>query len=129
MGERISVIRKGKVKMKDFQLRNDTKLMFRNDSVQELCKIVKNKKVLFVYGGGSVKKNGCYADVKNASKSEGFHVLWMHTMPFLQDAVKDVFNYSDRIHISVSDFIADGFRRMHFEDPYEAMAEKHRPED
>ena len=34
----------GKVKMKDFQLRNDTKLMFRNDPVQELCKIVKNKK-------------------------------------------------------------------------------------
>ena len=45
-------------------------------------------------------------------------------MPFLQDAVKDVFNYSDRIHISASDFIADGFHRMHFEDPYEAMAEK-----
>lgn len=65
-----------------------------------------------------------YDDVKNASKSEGFHVLWMHTMPFLQEAVKDVFNYSDRIHISASDFIADGFRRMHFEDPYEAMAEK-----
>lgn len=65
-----------------------------------------------------------YDDVKNAPKSDGFHVLWMHTMPFLQDAVKDVFNYSDRIHISASDFIADGFRKMHFDDPYEAMAEK-----
>lgn len=71
MGERTSVIRKGKVKMKDFQLRNDTKLMFRNDPVQELCKIVKNKKVLFVYGSGSVKKNGCYDDVKNAIEQSG----------------------------------------------------------
>ncbi len=65
-----------------------------------------------------------YNDVKNAPRSDGFHVLWMHTMPFLQDAVKDVFNYSDKIHISASDFIADGFRQMKAEDPYEALAEK-----
>ena len=45
-------------------------------------------------------------------------------MPFLQDAVKDVFNYSDTIHISASDFIADGFRSMESDDPYEALAEK-----
>lgn len=37
---------------------------------QELCKIVKNKKVLFVYGSGSVKKNGCYDDVKNAIRAK-----------------------------------------------------------
>ena len=43
---------------------------------------------------------------------------------FLQDAVKDVFNYSDTIHISASDFIADGFRSMESDDPYEALAEK-----
>lgn len=42
----------------------------------------------------------------------------------LQDAVKDVFNYSDTIHISASDFIADGFRSMESDDPYEALAEK-----
>ena len=43
-------------------------------------------------------------------------------MPFLQEAVKDVFNYSDTIHISASDFIADGFRSMESDDPYEALA-------
>ena len=63
-------------------------------------------------------------DVRRAPAGDGFHVLWMHTMPFLQDAVKDVFNYSDTIHISVSDFIADGFRSMESDDPYEALAEK-----
>ncbi len=65
-----------------------------------------------------------YNDVKNAPRSDGFRVLWMHTMPFLQNAVKDVFNYSDKIHICASDFIADGFRQMKAEDPYEAMAFK-----
>ena len=63
-------------------------------------------------------------DVRRAPAGDGFHVLWMHTMPFLQDAVKNVFNYSDTIHISASDFIADGFRSMESDDPYEALAEK-----
>lgn len=61
--------------MKDFQLRNDTKLLFRNDPVQELCNIVKDKKVLFVYGSGSVKENGCYEDVKNATEQSGAYLI------------------------------------------------------
>ena len=45
-------------------------------------------------------------------------------MPFLQEPVKDIFNYSKKMHIRACDFIADGFQEMHAEDPYEAMAEK-----
>lgn len=52
--------------MKDFGLRNDTKLLFRNDPVADVTALTSEKKVLFVYGGGSVKKNGCYDDVKKA---------------------------------------------------------------
>lgn len=63
-------------------------------------------------------------DVKKAPKGEGLHVLWMHIMPFLQEPVKDVFNYSKTMHISACDFVADGFRMMQSDDPYEAMAEK-----
>lgn len=63
-------------------------------------------------------------DVKKAPKGEGLHVLWMHIMPFLQEPVKEVFNYSEKMHISACDFVADGFREMHALDPYEAMAEK-----
>lgn len=63
-------------------------------------------------------------DVKNAPKGEGLHVLWMHIMPFLQEPVKDVFNYSQKMHIRACDFVADGFQQMHFSDPYEALAEK-----
>ena len=63
-------------------------------------------------------------DVKKAPKSEGLHILWMHMMPFLQEPVKDIFNYSNQIHISACDFVADGFQKTHYEDPYESMAEK-----
>lgn len=52
--------------MKDFQLRTDTRLLFRNDPLADLAQLVQGKKVLFVYGGGSVKKNGCYDDVQKA---------------------------------------------------------------
>lgn len=57
--------------MKDFQLRNDTKLLFRNDPVADLAALTAGQKVLFVYGGGSVKKNGCYDDVKKAVEQSG----------------------------------------------------------
>ena len=49
--------------MKDFQLRNETRLLFRNDPVQEIAALTAGKRVLFVYGGGSAKKNGCWQDV------------------------------------------------------------------
>ena len=56
--------------MKDFQLRNDTKLLFRNNPVKDLKEYVNKKKVLFVYGGGSVKRNGCYKKKSNAVTPE-----------------------------------------------------------
>lgn len=52
--------------MKDFIFRNDTKLFFRNDIRQTISEISKGHKVMFVYGNGSVKRNGCHADVLQA---------------------------------------------------------------
>lgn len=63
-------------------------------------------------------------DVKNAPKEEGLHILWMHIMPFLQEPLKEVFNYSKNVHISACDFVADGFKPMASDDPYEALADK-----
>ena len=57
--------------MKDFMLRNDTKLLLRNNPVEDLTTLAAGKKVLFVYGGGSAKKNGCYDDVAAAVKNGG----------------------------------------------------------
>ena len=57
--------------MKDFTLRNDTRLLMRNDPVADLTELTKGKRVLFVYGGGSVKRNGCYDDIKKATQLGG----------------------------------------------------------
>ena len=57
--------------MKDFTLRNDTRLIFLNDPQKQLEDITKGRKTLFVYGGGSAKENGCYDDVKQAAESVG----------------------------------------------------------
>lgn len=73
----------------------------------------------------SVKYTGMLLqDVKKAPKGEGLHILWMHIMPFMQKPVRELFNYSDTIHLSACDFVVDGFRQMQAADPYEAMAEK-----
>lgn len=57
--------------MKDFELRNDTKLLFRNDPTADLKKLTAGKNVLFVYGGGSVKQNSCHDDIKTAVEAAG----------------------------------------------------------
>ncbi len=44
--------------MKDF--------IFRNDIRKTVSEMAQGRKVMFVYGGGSVKRNGCHADVVQA---------------------------------------------------------------
>ena len=54
--------------MKDFTLRNDTRLLMRSDPVEDLARLMAGKRVLFVYGGGSVKGNGCHSDICKAAE-------------------------------------------------------------
>ena len=63
--------------MKDFQLRNDTKLLLLNDPAPTLTSLMSGKKVLFVFGNGSVFENGCYDDVFKSAKvaNAEFHEL------------------------------------------------------
>ena len=61
--------------MKDFMLRNDTKLLFRNDPTADLAELTAGKKVLFVYGGGSIKKNGIYDQVVAVLKECGKEIF------------------------------------------------------
>lgn len=61
--------------MKDFIFRNDTKLWFRNDIYADLSAIVRGHRVMFVYGGGSVKRNGCHADVMKALADAGVECI------------------------------------------------------
>lgn len=49
----------------NFSYHNPTKLYFGDDSLKYLKDELKNygKNVLFVYGGGSIKKNGLYDEI------------------------------------------------------------------
>jgi NADP-dependent alcohol dehydrogenase len=53
--------------MNNFEFRNPTKIIFGKDTIQKLeNEIPKHAKVLLLYGGGSIKKNGIYNQVKTA---------------------------------------------------------------
>lgn len=56
--------------MNNFEFYCPTKVVFGKGSISNLSQLIdKNKKVLMVYGGGSIKKNGVYDQVKTALKN------------------------------------------------------------
>jgi len=53
--------------MNNFTFYNPTKLIFGKNTISELSsEIPRNYKILLIYGGGSIKKNGVYDQVKRA---------------------------------------------------------------
>jgi len=53
--------------MNNFQYKNPTKILFGKGQIENLStEIPKNSKVLLLYGGGSIKKNGVYEQVTSA---------------------------------------------------------------
>lgn len=61
----------------NFTYYNPTKLYFGDEAVKNLTKALKpyGSKVLLVYGGGSIKKNGIYDDVMAALREAGKNVV------------------------------------------------------
>jgi NADP-dependent alcohol dehydrogenase len=56
--------------MLNFEFQNPTKIIFGKDQISKLSsEIPENAKVLMVYGGGSIKKNGVYDQVSEALKN------------------------------------------------------------
>lgn len=56
--------------MINFELKNPTKIIFGKGEIAKLEKeIPQNAKILLLYGGGSIKKNGIYEQVKEALKN------------------------------------------------------------
>ena len=53
--------------MRNFEFKNPTKIIFGKDQIKSIkSEIPANAKVLMLYGGGSIKKNGIYEQVKTA---------------------------------------------------------------
>lgn len=56
--------------MRNFTYKNPTKILFGENQIQNLeNEIPRDAKVLILYGGGSIKKNGVYDQVKEALKN------------------------------------------------------------
>ena len=56
--------------MQNFTFKNPTEILFGKGMIREIAgRIPKDLAVLFLYGGGSIKKNGVYEQVKSALKS------------------------------------------------------------
>ena len=66
--------------MLNFEFKNPTKIIFGKGQIENIGKeIPKEAKVLMLYGGGSIKKNGIYDQVKRALN--GFEVLEFGGIP------------------------------------------------
>jgi NADP-dependent alcohol dehydrogenase len=60
--------------MNNFEFYCPTKMVFGKGSIAKLSELIdKNKKILMVYGGGSIKRNGVYEQVKGAL--DGFNMI------------------------------------------------------
>ena len=56
--------------MLNFEFKNPTKIIFGKETIKNLSKeIPADAKILMLYGGGSIKKNGIYDEVKQALTS------------------------------------------------------------
>ena len=56
--------------MNNFEFKNPTKIIFGKNTIEKVQnEIPKDAKVLMLYGGGSIKKNGIYNQVKTALKN------------------------------------------------------------
>lgn len=65
--------------MNKFVFQNPTKLIFGKDQLQRLPKELAGygKKVLLVYGGGSIKRNGLYDSLMKLLNENDFEVVEM----------------------------------------------------
>ncbi|MFC5283717.1 iron-containing alcohol dehydrogenase [Pedobacter alpinus] len=79
--------------MLNFEFKNPTKIIFGKGQIAKIAtEIPKNAKVLMLYGGGSIKSNGIYEQVKTALKD--FEVIEFGGIPanpeyaILMDALK-----------------------------------------
>ncbi len=78
--------------MQNFTYKNPTEILFGKGMIREIAgRIPKDTGVLFLYGGGSIKKNGVYEQVKASLK--GFHVTefgGIEVNPLFETCVKAV---------------------------------------
>ncbi|NDV78195.1 iron-containing alcohol dehydrogenase [Dysgonomonas sp. 511] len=78
--------------MKNFNLANPVKIIFGKDTIKDIAnEIPAGAKVLVLYGGGSIKKNGVYQQVVNALEAfEWFQFSGIEPNPHYETCMKAV---------------------------------------
>lgn len=63
-------------------------------------------------------------DLKNAKPKKGIRLLWMHTIPYFQEPLKDRLDFNDRCQIIACDMNFENFVEIDPEKPFESMARR-----
>ena len=63
-------------------------------------------------------------DLKAAQPTKGVRLLWMHVIPYYQEDLKEMLNFSDRCQIIACDMNFDEYIETDPEKPYESMARR-----
>ncbi|MEO0552667.1 MAG: iron-containing alcohol dehydrogenase [Bacteroidota bacterium] len=126
--------------MKNFEFKNPTKILFGKDQIQKLSQeIPQDTNILLLYGGGSIKKNGIYEQVKTAL--EGYNLEEFGGIPanpeydVLMEALKVVKEKNITFMLAVGGgSVIDGVKFISAaalydgEDPWNILVEKIMPE-
>ena len=78
--------------MLNFEYKNPVKIIFGKDTIEKVAsEVPKNSKILLTYGGGSIKRNGVYDQVKRALKgAEIFEFGGIEVNPHYETCMKAV---------------------------------------
>jgi NADP-dependent alcohol dehydrogenase len=77
--------------MQNFEFYNPTKVVFGEGEIRRLSEFVPKAKILLLYGGGSIKKNGVYEQVMNALYGhELYEVSGIQANPTFEKAMEAV---------------------------------------
>ena len=70
--------------MNNFKFQIPTRIHFGKGAISNLSELKEyGKKVLLVYGGGSIKKNGIYNEIINICKDNGYSVTPLNSKTFV----------------------------------------------
>lgn len=61
---------------------------------------------------------------KQPEKTKGSRILWAHTLPYWQDSVRNLIDFTDRCEIVACDFTFDSLIDTNEDDPYIFMAKR-----
>ena len=64
------------------------------------------------------------SDLRTAPKPHGIRLLWLHTIPYWQEPIREKFNFSNRCQILSCDINFEGLVDIDPDKPYESMANR-----